>query len=118
VCVCVRARARVCMYVCIMYVCMYGCMYVCMYVCECIGLRMYVLCTVVCMCVCMDVCMYLCMYICRGMTPIMGRFPDMGRCIISYQEVLHSVLKNINDKQMKLFVVITVQTVSCSGLRY
>ena len=27
---------------------------------------------------------------------ICGRFPDMGRCIISYQEVLHPLLKNVN----------------------
>jgi hypothetical protein len=26
----------------------------------------------------------------------MGRFPNMGRCIISYQEVLSSLLKNVN----------------------
>jgi len=32
----------------------------------------------------------------RGKSPIMGRFPNMGRCIISYQEVLHSLLKNVN----------------------
>jgi len=28
----------------------------------------------------------------------MGRFPTMGRCIVSYQEVLHCLLKNVNDK--------------------
>jgi len=28
----------------------------------------------------------------------MGRFPNMGRCIISFQEVLHSQLKNANDQ--------------------
>jgi len=32
----------------------------------------------------------------KGKSPIMGRFPNMGRCIISYQEVLRSVLKNVN----------------------
>jgi hypothetical protein len=32
----------------------------------------------------------------REKSPIMGRIPNMGRCIIYYQEVLHSVLKNIN----------------------
>jgi len=32
----------------------------------------------------------------RGKSPIMGRFPYLGKCIISYQEVLRSVLKNIN----------------------
>jgi hypothetical protein len=31
-----------------------------------------------------------------GKSPIMGKFPNMGRCIISYQEVLRSVLKNVN----------------------
>jgi hypothetical protein len=30
----------------------------------------------------------------RGKSPIMRRFPNMGRCIISYQEVLRSLLKN------------------------
>jgi len=28
----------------------------------------------------------------------MGRFPDMGRCIISYQEVPSSLLKNVNHQ--------------------
>jgi hypothetical protein len=32
----------------------------------------------------------------RGKSPIMGRFANMGRCIISYQEVLRSVLRNVN----------------------
>jgi len=27
-----------------------------------------------------------------------GKSPNMGRCIISYQEVLHSLLKNVNDQ--------------------
>jgi hypothetical protein len=31
-----------------------------------------------------------------GKPPIMGRFPNMETCIISYQEVLCSVLKNVN----------------------
>ena len=34
----------------------------------------------------------------RGKSPNMGRFPNMGRCIISYQDVLHSLLKNVNDQ--------------------
>jgi hypothetical protein len=33
---------------------------------------------------------------CRGKSPIMGRFPNMGMCFISYQEVLRSVLRNVN----------------------
>jgi hypothetical protein len=32
----------------------------------------------------------------RGKSPIMERFPNMGRCIISYQEVLRSEVKNVN----------------------
>ena len=28
----------------------------------------------------------------------MGRFPNTGRCFISYQEVLRSLLKNINHQ--------------------
>jgi hypothetical protein len=32
----------------------------------------------------------------REKTPIMEKFPNMGRCIISYQEVLRSELKNVN----------------------
>jgi len=35
---------------------------------------------------------------CRGKSPIIGRFPNMGRCIISYQEVLRSLLKNVNHQ--------------------
>ena len=27
-----------------------------------------------------------------------GKSPNMGRCIISYQEVLHSLLKNVSDQ--------------------
>jgi len=34
----------------------------------------------------------------RGKSPNMGRFPNMRRCIISYQEVLRSLLKNVNDQ--------------------
>jgi len=34
----------------------------------------------------------------RGKSPNMGRFPNMVRCIISYQEVLRSLLKNVNDE--------------------
>ena len=32
----------------------------------------------------------------RGKSPIMGRFPNLGKGIISCQEVLFSVLKNVN----------------------
>jgi hypothetical protein len=31
----------------------------------------------------------------RGKSPIMERFPNMGKCIISYQAVLRSVLNNV-----------------------
>jgi hypothetical protein len=34
----------------------------------------------------------------REKSPIIGRFPNMGKCIISYQEVLPSELKNVNHK--------------------
>ena len=34
----------------------------------------------------------------RGKSPNMGRFPNMGRCIISYQEVLSSLLRNVNHQ--------------------
>jgi hypothetical protein len=34
----------------------------------------------------------------RGKSPIMGRFPNMGRCIISHQEVLCSLHKNVNHQ--------------------
>ena len=34
----------------------------------------------------------------RGKSPIMGRFPNMGRCVISYQDVLRSLLKNVNHQ--------------------
>ena len=27
-----------------------------------------------------------------------GKLPNMGRCIISYQKVLHSLLKNVNHQ--------------------
>ena len=33
----------------------------------------------------------------RGKSPIMWRFPNMGRCIISHQ-VLRSLLKNVNHQ--------------------
>ena len=29
---------------------------------------------------------------------IMGRFPNLGKCIISYQEVLSSLLKNVSHQ--------------------
>jgi len=34
----------------------------------------------------------------------MGRFPDMGRCIISYQEVLSYLLKNVNHQADKAVI--------------
>jgi len=34
----------------------------------------------------------------RGKSPNMGRFPNMGRCIISYQEALRSLFKNVNHQ--------------------
>jgi len=33
-----------------------------------------------------------------GKSPIMVRFPTLGKCIISYQEVLCSLLKNVNHQ--------------------
>jgi hypothetical protein len=33
----------------------------------------------------------------RGESPIMERFPNLGKCIISYQVVLRSVMKNVNN---------------------
>jgi hypothetical protein len=35
-------------------------------------------------------------HVSRGKSPIMGRFPNEGRYIVSYQEVLRSAVKNIN----------------------
>jgi hypothetical protein len=32
----------------------------------------------------------------RGKSPIMGRFPNTEMCIISYQEVLCSMIMNVN----------------------
>jgi len=37
--------------------------------------------------------MCVCIYVLRG-----GKSPNMGRCIISYQEVLRCLLKNVNDQ--------------------
>ena len=34
----------------------------------------------------------------RGKSPNKGWFPNKGKCIISYQEVLHILLKNVNDQ--------------------
>jgi len=42
----------------------------------------------------------------------------MGRYIISYQEVLRSLLKNENDQAHEDVLCNQVQMVSCSGLRY
>jgi len=35
---------------------------------------------------------------CRGKSSNLGRFPNKGRCNISYQEVLRTLLKNANDQ--------------------
>jgi len=35
---------------------------------------------------------------CRGKPPNMGRFPNMGRCIISNQEAPRALLKNVNHQ--------------------
>jgi hypothetical protein len=37
-----------------------------------------------------------------------GMSPNKGRCIISYQEVLSFLLRNVHIKQMRLALVITV----------
>jgi len=34
----------------------------------------------------------------RGLLSGRGKSPNMGRCVISYQEVLHSLLKNLSDQ--------------------
>jgi len=34
----------------------------------------------------------------RGLLTGRGMSPNMGRCIISYQEVLQSLLKNVSDQ--------------------
>jgi hypothetical protein len=39
-----------------------------------------------------------CRWLSRGKSPIMGRFPNMSRYIISPQEVLRSLLKNVNHR--------------------
>ena len=57
-CVCVRARARV-----HMYVCMYACMHVFVY-CTALYVHTYVWMMDGCMHVCIYVCMYVCMYAC------------------------------------------------------
>ena len=54
-----------------------------------------------------------CMY--RGKSPNMGRFTNMGRCIISYQEVLHSLLKNVSDQAHE--AVLFNQTINGQLLR-
>jgi len=35
----------------------------------------------------------------RGKSLLMGRFPNMGRCIIAHQEVLRSEFKNVNHQE-------------------
>ena len=51
----------------------------------------------------------------RGKSPNMGRSPDMVRCIISCQEVLHSLLKNVNDQAHE--AVVCNQSINCQLLR-
>jgi hypothetical protein len=38
----------------------------------------------------------------RGTSPIMGRFPNLGKSIISYQKVLRSALKNVNQYSVEV----------------
>jgi len=45
---------------------------------------------------------------------VRGKSPNMGRCIISYQEVLRLLLKNVNDQAEEAVFC----NRSCSGLRY
>jgi len=50
---------------------------------------------------CSSVCISVCLTSlnpCRGKSSNMGTFPNRGRCNISYQEVLHSLFKNVNDQ--------------------
>ena len=44
-----------------------------------------------------------------------GKSPNMGRCIISYQEVLQSLLKNVNDQAHK--AVRCNQSINCQLFR-
>jgi len=46
---------------------------------------------------------------------IRGKSLNMGRCIISYQEVLHSLLKNVNDQGHE--AVLCNQNINCQLLR-
>jgi hypothetical protein len=51
----------------------------------------------------------------REKSPNMGRFRNMGRCIISYQEALSSLLKNVNHQAGE--VVLCNQSISGQLLR-
>ena len=35
---------------------------------------------------------------------VRGKSPNMGKCTISYQEVLHSLLKNVNHQEHEAFL--------------
>ena len=41
---------------------------------------------------------------CRGTLSIMGRFPSLGKSIISYQELLRSALKNVNQYAVEVIL--------------
>ena len=43
-------------------------------------------------------------YLIVALSPIMGKFSNMGRCIIPYQEVLRSELKNVIIKQTRFLL--------------
>lgn len=61
VCVCVRACARVCVYMHCVYLHVGVCVCVWRYVCMCVPMHRY-LCTCVCVCLCVSV--YICVYVC------------------------------------------------------
>ena len=44
----------------------------------------------------------------RGESPNMGKFPNTGRRIISYQEALRSLLKNLNHQAHEAVLLLTV----------
>ena len=58
---------------------------------------------------------YVYIYLHRGKSPNMGRFHIMGRRIISYQEVLRCLLKNVNDQAHE--VVLCNQSINGHLLR-
>ena len=105
-CVSLRARVCVCMYVC---VCLCVCMYVCMFVCVCVCVRVCVYaCVCACVCVCVCVCVCACVCVCIVTLPSTAK-------VYSVTAKRGTTQKTKQEKTPPLILPILIQTQTADG---